>query len=114
MDEDESRPPLVGLIVLFIGAAFIVVGACFLTFGLYSLLRTGAWPHYPFSKMLTEIGIPAAQLPAEGGIAWIFAQSACVVLLSIGTVWASLGAWLIARHNKRLRLAAAEAEAAAA
>jgi hypothetical protein len=42
------------------------------------------------------------------------AQSACVVLLSIGTIISSLGAWLIARSNRRRRLAAAEAEAATA
>lgn len=111
MEDDESRPPLAGLIVLFIGAAFIVVGVAFLTFGLYSLIRTGIWPHYPFSKMLTEIGIPASELPG-GGLGWVFAQSACVVLLSIGTLFAVLGAWLIARFNKRRREAAA-AEAAA-
>ena len=113
MEHDESRPPLVGLIVLFIGAAFIVVGVCFLTFGLYSLIRTGIWPHYPFSKMLTEIGVPAAQLPGEGGIGWLLAQSACVVLLTIGAMVSGLGAWRIARFNRRRRLEAAAAEAAA-
>jgi hypothetical protein len=112
MEEDESRPPLAGLIVLFIGAAFIVVGVCFLTFGLYSLIRTGIWPHYPFSKMLTEIGLPAAQLPDAGAGGWLLAQSACVVLLTIGAGVSGLGAWLIARFNRRRRLAAA-AEAAA-
>ena len=112
MEDDEARPPLTGLIVLFIGAAIVVVGVAFLTFGLYSLIRTGIWPHYPFSKMLTEIGIPASQLPG-GGLGWIFAQSACVILLAIGILISSLGAWRIARFNRRRRLAAEAAEAAA-
>jgi hypothetical protein len=111
MEEDESRPPLLGLIVLFIGAAFITVGVAFLTFGLYALIRTGVWPHYPASKMIAEIGIPLT--PAQGPLAWFLAQSACVVLLSIGAVIASVGAWFIARHNRRLRVAAEAAEAAA-
>ena len=41
------------------------------------------------------------------------ASSACVVLLIIGALIASLGAWRIARHNRRQRLAAEAAEAAA-
>lgn len=113
MEDDETRPPLTGLIVLFIGAAFIVVGVAFLTFGLYALIRTGVWPHYPFSKMLTEIGIPAAQLPEAGAGRWVLAQSACVVLLTIGALVSGLGAWLIARFNRRRRREAAAAEAAA-
>jgi len=112
MEEEESRPPLFGLVVLFIGAAFITVGVAFLTFGLYSLVRTGTWPHYPFSKMLTEIGLPLGE-SGQGPLAWIMAQSACVVLLSIGAVFAAIGAWRIARHNRKRRLAA-EAETAAA
>ena len=113
MEEHEARPPLAGLITVFIGAAFITVGVCFLTYGLYQLIRTGIWPDYPFSKMLSEIGMPLPQ-GGSGPIAWVASQSACVVLLSIGTLIASLGAWLIARFNKRRRLAAAEAEAATA
>ena len=111
MEEEESRPPLFGLVVLFIGAAFITVGVAFLTFGLYSLVRTGTWPHYPFSKMLAEVGLPVAQ-GGQGPIAWIISQSACVVLLIIGATITSLGAWRIARHNRRQRLAAEAAEAA--
>jgi len=114
MEEDESRPPLGGLIVLFIGAAFIVVGVAFLTYGLYALIRTGVWPHYPASKMLSEIGLPYPQLGWNGGqgaIDWVLGSSACIVLLSIGAVIAALGAWRISRHNRRRRL---EAEAAAA
>jgi hypothetical protein len=112
MEEEAGKPPLLALAVLFIGAAFIVVGVCFLTFGLYSLVRTGLWPHYPFSKMLTEIGMTLPQ-GGEGPVAWVLAQSACVVLLSIGTVISALGAWLIARHNRRRRLEADALEAAA-
>jgi hypothetical protein len=112
MEEPESRPPLLGLIVLFVGAAFITVGVGFLTFGLYSLIRTGTWPHYPASKMLSEIGFPVAQ-GGQGPVAWFLSQSACVVLLSIGAVIAAPGVWLIARHNRRQRVDANEAEAAA-
>jgi hypothetical protein len=116
MEEDETRPPLFGLIVLFVGAAFIVVGVGFLTYGLYALMRTGIWPDYPASKMMSEIGLPYPQLSWESGqraIDWVLASSACVVLLTIGAVIAGLGAWRIARHNRRQRLAAAQAEAAA-
>jgi hypothetical protein len=114
MDEEtESGAPLMALVVLFIGAAFITVGAVFLTYGLYVLIRTGGWPHYPLSKLVAEVGFPLPR-SGEGPFAWILAQSACVVLLSIGAVVAGGGAWLIARHNRRLRLAAAEAEAATA
>jgi len=113
MEEHESRPPLAGLIVLFIGAALITVGVCFLTYGLYQLLRTGVWPHYPFSKMLSEIGLPVAQA-GQGPLAWVVAQSACVVLLSIGALVAAPGIWLIARFNRRQRNARAEADVAAA
>ena len=116
MEENEARPPLVGLIVLFIGAAFITVGVVFLTYGLYSLMRHGIWPDYPLSKMLTEIGLPVSPLPEEEGghpaTAWLLARSACVVLLTIGTLVSVLGAWLIARFNRRRRLAEAEAETA--
>ncbi len=113
MEENEARPPLAGLIVLFIGAAFITVGVCFLTYGLYQLMRIGVWPDYPASKMLAEIGIPVAE-GGQGPIAWVLAQSACVVLLSIGAVIAAPGVWLIARFNRRQRAAEADAEVAAA
>ena len=117
MDEEtESGAPLIALIaliVLFIGAAFITMGAVFLTYGLYALIRTGSWPHYPFGRMLAEIGITLPQ-SGQGPLSWVASQSACLVLLSIGAVIAGFGAWLIARHNRRLRLAAAEAEAATA
>src|SRR5690242_4673873 len=104
MDEEtEAGPPLPGLIVLFVGAAFVTMGVVFLTYGLYALIRTGGWPHYPFGRMLGEIGI---QAPQAGPLGWLGAQSACLVLLAIGTLVASTGAWLIARHNRRLRLAA--------
>jgi hypothetical protein len=62
MEENESRPPLFGLIVLFVGAALITVGVGFLTYGLYTLMRTGIWPSYPASKMISEIGIPLQRL----------------------------------------------------
>jgi hypothetical protein len=116
MDETETRPPLAGAIVLFIGAAFITVGVGFLTYGLYALVRTGSWPHYPASKMISEIGIPYPQLGWGGGqraIDWVLSASACTVLLTIGVLIAGLGAWLIARYNKRQRLARTEAEATA-
>ncbi len=116
MEENESRPPLGGLIILFVGAAFITVGVVFLTYGLYSLIRIGIWPDYPFSKMMGEIGFPYPRLGWESGqmaIDWLYASSACTVLLAIGAVIAGLGAWRIARHNRRRRIAA-EAEAAAA
>lgn len=116
MEENESGPPLAGLIVLFIGAAFIVVGFAFLTFGLMALVRTGIWPDYPFSKMLSEVGIGTPRLAWEGGqraIDWVVSLSACTVLLVIGGLISFVGGWLIARHNRKLRLAAAAAEAAA-
>ena len=116
MEENESRPPLGGLIILFVGAAFITVGVVFLTYGLYSLVRSGTWPDYPFSKMMGEIGFPYPQLGWESGqraLDWLYASSACAVLLAIGAVIATLGAWLIARHNRRRRLAAEAAEAVA-
>lgn len=117
MEENEARPPLGGLIILFVGAAFITVGVVFLTYGLYSLMRSGIWPDYPFSKMMSEIGFPYPRLAWDGGqraIDWVYASSACTVLLAIGAVIATLGAWRIARHNRRRRIAAEAAEAAAA
>ncbi len=116
MEEDESRPPLGGLIILFIGAAFIVVGAAFLTYGLYALIRTGIWPDYPASKMIAEIGFAYPQIGWDGGqraIDWLLGSSACVVLLGIGAIIGGLGVWRITRHNRRRRQAEAEAEAAA-
>jgi ABC-type antimicrobial peptide transport system permease subunit len=116
MEENESRPPLFGLIVLFVGAALITVGVGFLTYGLYTLMRTGIWPSYPASKMISEIGIPYPHLSWGGGqraIDWVLASSACTVLLAIGVVIAGFGAWRIARHNRRQRLAAEAAEATA-
>ena len=82
MEENESRPPLGGLIILFVGAAFITVGVVFLTYGLYSLVRSGTWPDYPFSKMMGEIGFPYPQLGWESGqraLDWLYASSACAV-----------------------------------
>ena len=117
MEENESGPPLAGLIVLFIGAAFIVVGFAFLTFGLLALVRTGIWPDYSFGKMLSEVGMSGPRLAWDGGqraIDWVMSQSACTVLLVVGAVISFIGGWLIARHNRKLRLAAAAAEAATA
>jgi hypothetical protein len=108
-EETESGAPLIALIILFIGAAFITVGAVFLTYGLYVLIRTGTWPHYPLGKLMAEIGVPLPQ-GGQGPLAWILAQSACVVLLSIGTVIAGGAVWLIARYHSRKR-AAEQAEA---
>lgn len=105
MDEEtDSSAPLIALIILFIGAAFIIVGAVFLTYGLYVLIRTGTWPHYPLGKMMGEIGLP---VPHVAWLDWLFAASACTVLLAIGAVIGALGVWLVARHNRR-RVAAAE------
>ena len=117
MEEDEARPPLSWLIVLFVGAAFIVVGVGFLTYGLYSLIRTGIWPHYPASKMLSEIGLPYPQLGWDGGqqaMDWVLGSSACVVLLVIGAIVTGIGVWRISRFYRRLRLAQSEAEAVTA
>jgi hypothetical protein len=106
MDEEtDSGAPLIALVILFIGAAFITVGAVFLTYGLYVLIRTGTWPHYPLGKLVAEVGLPLPQ-GGEGPLAWILAQSACLVLLSIGAVIAVSGAWLIARYHRRRRVAA--------
>jgi hypothetical protein len=115
MEEEEPKPPLAGLVILFVGAAFITVGVGFLSFGLYSLMRTGTWPHYPASQMMSEMGLPYPRLSWESGqkaIDWVLSSSACVVLLAIGAVIAGGGAWLIARHNRRLRVAEDAAEAA--
>lgn len=108
-DETDSGAPLPALIVLFISAAFITVGAVFLTYGLYVLIRTGSWPHYPLGKMMGEIGIPT---PRVAWLDWLFAASACTVLLAIGAVIGALGVWLVARHNRRRAAAAAEGTAA--
>ncbi|HTU13010.1 MAG TPA: hypothetical protein VMG08_19125 [Allosphingosinicella sp.] len=117
MEDDELRPPLSGLIILFIGAAFITVGAGFLTYGIYAWVRTGIWPHYPASKMLSEVGLPYPQLGWNGGqgaLDWVLASSACVVLLTIGALVTALGAWRVSRFYRRRRLAEADAEAATA
>jgi hypothetical protein len=112
MDEEtDSGAPLIALIVLFVGAAFITVGAVFLTYGLYVLIRTGAWPDYPVSKMLAEIGLP---VPQAAWLDWLLASSACAVLLATGAAIAAFGAWLVARYNKRRRAAAAAATRVAA
>jgi hypothetical protein len=111
-DETEAGAPLFGLIVLFVGAAFITIGVVFLVYGLYALVRTGLWPHYPFSRMLGEVGIPLPRGGA-GPVAWVLAQSACAVLLAIGTMIAAVGVWLIVRANRRHRLAAHADEAPA-
>ena len=66
--------------------------------------------------MMSEIGLPYPRLSWEGGqraIDWVMSSSACTVLLAIGAVIAGIGAWLIARYNRRQRVAAeAAAEAA--
>ena len=111
-DETEADAPLFGLIVLFIGAAFITIGVVFLVYGLYALVRTGSWPHYPFSRMLGEVGIPVPQ-SGQGPVAWVVSQSACSVLLAIGAFISGMGVWLIVRSNRRHRLAANAGEAPA-
>lgn len=111
MDEEtESGAPLIALIILFVGAAFITVGAVFLTYGLYVLIRTGAWPHYPLGKLMTEIGLTLPR-SGQGPLAWILAQSACAVLLSIGAVIAGGAVWLIARYHRRRAVAGIAADA---
>ena len=113
MDEEtESGAPLIALIILFIGAAFITVGAVFLTYGLYVLIRTGSWPHYPLGTLLAEIGMPLPQ-SGQGPLAWILAQSACLVLLAVGTVVAGAAVWLIARYNRRRAAAGTAVDAEA-
>lgn len=114
MEESEPRPSITGGIVLLVGAVLIVVAVGFLTFGLYSLLRFGIWPHYPASKMLSEIGIGPPSLSWEAGrraLEWLLSASACIFLFAIGGAVTALGAWLMARHDRRQRLARAQASA---
>lgn len=109
MEESEARPSIVGGIVLLVGAVLIVVAVGFLTFGLYSLIRFGVWPDYPASKMLSEIGIGHPRLSWEAGqraLAWLLSLSACIFLFAIGGAVTALGAWLMARHDRRQKLGA--------
>jgi hypothetical protein len=108
MEESEPRPSIPGAIVLLVGAVLIVVAVGFLTFGLYSLIRLGIWPHYPASKMLSEIGIGPPRLSWEAGqraLEWLLSCSACIFLFAIGGTIAALGAWIMARHDRRQKLA---------
>jgi ABC-type antimicrobial peptide transport system permease subunit len=112
MEDTEPRPSLAGGIVLLVGAVLIVVAVGFLTFGLYSLIRFGLWPHYPASKMLSEIGIGQPNLSWEAGqraLAWLLSQSACIFLFAIGGAVTALGAWIMARHARRQKPAEASA-----
>ncbi|HVQ07837.1 MAG TPA: hypothetical protein VMS43_05335 [Allosphingosinicella sp.] len=112
MEETEARPSITGGIVLLVGAVLIVVAVGFLTFGLYSLIRFGIWPHYPASKMLSEIGIGPPRLSWEAGqraLEWLLSLSACIFLFAIGGAVAALGAWMMARHDRRQKLAQASA-----
>lgn len=109
MEETEARPSIAGGIVLLVGAVLIVVAVGFLTFGLYSLIRFGIWPHYPASKMLAEIGIGQPRLAWESGqraLEWLLSGSACVFLFAIGGAVTALGAWIMARHDRRQKLGA--------
>ena len=104
MEETEPRPSITGGIVLLVGAVLIVVAVGFLTFGLYSLIRFGIWPHYPASKLLSEIGIGPPSLSWEAGqrgLAWLLSLSACIFLFAIGGAVTALGAWIMARHHRR-------------
>jgi hypothetical protein len=108
MEESEARPSILGAMVLLVGAVLIVVAVGFLTFGLYAWIRFGAWPDYPASKMLSEIGIAHPRLSWEAGqraLAWLLAQSACIFLFAFGGVITALGAWIMARHDRRQKLA---------
>ena len=110
MEETEPRQSIVGGMILLVGAVLIVVAVGFLTFGLYSLIRFGLWPHYPASKMLSEIGIGHPSLSWEAGqraLAWLLSLSACIFLFAIGGAVAALGAWIMARHDRRQKLAQA-------
>jgi hypothetical protein len=104
MEETEPRPSIAGGFVLLVGAVLIVVAVGFLTFGLYSLIRFGIWPHYPASKMLSEIGVGQPRLAWESGqraLDWLLSGSACVFLFAIGGPVTALGAWIMARHARR-------------
>jgi hypothetical protein len=108
MEETEARPSIVGAAVLLLGAVLIVVAAGFLTHGIYSWIRSGAWPDYPASKMLSEIGIGRPSLAWESGrraLDWLLSLSACIFLFAIGGAIAALGAWITARHDRRQKLA---------
>jgi hypothetical protein len=112
MEETEARPSIVGAIVLLVGAVLIVIAVGFLTFGIYAWINLGAWPDYPASKMLAEIGISHPHLSWEAGqrgLAWLLSQSACIFLFAIGIPLALLGAWTMARHDRRQRPAGASA-----
>ncbi|HYI47022.1 MAG TPA: hypothetical protein VEX35_01020 [Allosphingosinicella sp.] len=104
MEETEAGPSIVGAMVLLVGAVLIVVAVGFLTYGIYAWINLGAWPDYPASKMLAEIGIPPPRLSWEAGhraLAWLLSLSACIFLFAIGGAAAALGAWIMARHDRR-------------
>ena len=112
MEESEARPSILGAAVLLVGAVMIVVAVGFLTYGIYALISLGAWPDYPASKMLAEIGIQPPSLAWEAGqraLAWLLSLSACIFLFAIGGTVAALGAWIMARHDRRQKLAQASA-----
>ncbi len=112
MEQTEARPSIVGGIVLLVGAVLIVIAVGFLTFGIYSWAHLGAWPDYPASKMLAEIGISHPRLSWEAGqraLAWLLSLSACIFLFAIGGPVTALGAWIMARHDRRQKLARAPA-----
>jgi len=114
MEESETRPSIPGAALLLVGAVMIVVAVGFLTYGIYALISLGAWPHYPASKMLAEIGVPPPSLSWEAGqraLAWLLSLSACIFLFAIGGAIAALGAWIMARHDRRQKLAEAQASA---
>jgi uncharacterized membrane protein YphA (DoxX/SURF4 family) len=112
MEETEARPSIVGAMVLLVGAVLIVVAVGFLTFGIHAWINLGAWPDYPASKLLAEIGIPHPRLSWEAGqraLAWLLSHSACIFLFAIGGAVAALGAWIMARHDRRRKPAEASA-----
>lgn len=116
MEERETRPALFGGVVLFVGAALIVVAAGLFTYGVYIWARTGTWPEYSAMTMLSEVGM-APRLGWGAGqraLDWLLAFSACTLLFVFGLLIAALGGWLIARHDRRQRLALDETSTASA
>ena len=64
--------------------------------------------------MRGEFGIPTPHLSWESGqkmLDWLFAASACSVLLTIGGIITIVGVSLVTRHNRRRAAAAAVQDA---
>ena len=108
--EGHTRHSIPGAVLLCFGGALIVVAVCFWTFAFNQWMRNDAWPDYPLSRMLEELGAGQPRVPfGQGALDWLLSLGACTAFFSAGAIVAALGGAIMLAYDRREKLRAASA-----